>query len=447
MHSDNRAAQRLFRQITQSLLLMVILALGLRIAGMLILRTYNFPTARSPFATTPVEFSFGFETGSIAASLARGHGFSSPFGHPTGPTAWIAPIYPALLAALFKIFGVYSKGAAVAILSLNSLFSALVCIPIVLVGRRTFGDATGLLAGWIWALVPVYMKWPIVWVWDTTLSAFLMAFLFLFTLKLVESSSRKLWAEYGLLWGGAALTNPALLSILPCAFLWVAFQKHRAQRSYLLPAFLMIAAFATCTAPWMIRNAAVMGKPVFIRDNFWFEFHLGNYHLSNAMGWGGKHPTLNHIQLDLYRSLGEVKYIEHFRAEGLDFVGHSPGEFAQLTLRRIAAFWNGGFFAYTYPEWWELPAYVIVSCLSVLGLLLALGNRMNGAFLFAIVLLCYPIVYYFTYPGGRYRYPIEPEMVLLSSYFLCELAKNMRRRFSKAPANIEKLAVSESALV
>ena len=202
------------------------------------------------------------------------------------------------------------------------------------------------------------MKWPIVWVWDTSLSALLLALIFLSTLKLVESSSRKRWIVYGLLWGVAALTNPALLSTLPFSLLWFAMRRRRANQSWLIPAIIVLTTFIVCTAPWMIRNAVVLGKPVFIRDNFWFEFHLGNYHLSNAMGWGGKHPTLNHIQLDLYRSLGEVKYIEHFRGESLEFVRDSPREFAQLTLRRFTAFWNGGFFAYTCGDWWELPAYV-----------------------------------------------------------------------------------------
>src|SRR5258708_19936820 len=30
----------------------------------------------------------------IAASLASGQGFSNPFGPPTGPTAWLGPVYP-----------------------------------------------------------------------------------------------------------------------------------------------------------------------------------------------------------------------------------------------------------------------------------------------------------------------------------------------------------------
>src|SRR6266568_3607649 len=39
-------------------------------------------------------WSFGFETGRVARSLAEGRGFESPFQEPTGPTAWLAPGYP-----------------------------------------------------------------------------------------------------------------------------------------------------------------------------------------------------------------------------------------------------------------------------------------------------------------------------------------------------------------
>ena len=45
------------------------------------------------------------ETGSIAHSLATGKGFSNPFLRDTGPTAWLTPVYPLLVAAAFKLFG------------------------------------------------------------------------------------------------------------------------------------------------------------------------------------------------------------------------------------------------------------------------------------------------------------------------------------------------------
>ncbi len=172
--NPNQNSRTILSKLVHSLVLMVVLAFGLRVVGIVVLRTYNFSTSKSPFSTTPAEFSFGYETGSIAASLARGQGFSSPFGHPTGPTAWIAPVYPTLVAGVFKLLGVYSKESAIAVLSLNSLFSALTCIPMVLIGRRTVGNSPGLLAGWLWAVLPIYMKWPITWVWDMSISALLM---------------------------------------------------------------------------------------------------------------------------------------------------------------------------------------------------------------------------------------------------------------------------------
>src|SRR5581483_6500435 len=54
---------------------------------------------------------FGYEVGRIASSVASGHGFSSPFPGWSGPTAWLGPVYPLLLAAVFKIFGAYSHSS------------------------------------------------------------------------------------------------------------------------------------------------------------------------------------------------------------------------------------------------------------------------------------------------------------------------------------------------
>jgi 4-amino-4-deoxy-L-arabinose transferase-like glycosyltransferase len=407
---------------------MTLLAFALRVTGMLAFHTYHFSTQKSEHSTTPVEFSFGGETGSIAASLAEGQGFSSPFGHPTGPTAWIAPVYPTIVAGVFKVLGVYSKQAAIGILSLNSLFSSLVCLPVVFIGRRIFSNAEGLLAGWVWAVVPIYMKWPITWVWDTSLSALLLALLVLSTVKMTRSNSRTHWLGHGLLWGIAGLTNPALISVLPLSLAWLTVKRHRLQQSRISPLVTILVALIVCLVPWIVRNEIILGKPAFLRDNFWFEFHLGNYHLSNGMGWGGKHPTMNQIQLDFYSKVGEIAYIDHFRAEAIEFVKTYPGEFLGLTYTRIISFW-GGNFGYMFETWWEWLEYTTLSALAVLGFVLALGNRKPGSLLFGTVLFCYPMVYYVVYPAARYRYAIEPEMLLLSSYFLCELVRNFRERF------------------
>src|SRR5260370_41373282 len=62
-----------------------------------------------------------FEVSSIAAHIARGQGFSSPFAADPGPPAWIAPAYPYFVAAVFKIFGIYSATSMAVVLALELL--------------------------------------------------------------------------------------------------------------------------------------------------------------------------------------------------------------------------------------------------------------------------------------------------------------------------------------
>ena len=120
-------------------------------------------------------FGFGWEMGRIGAAIASGHGFSDAFGAPTGPTAWEPPLYPYLTAGVFHIFGIYSRASAFVLLSINSIFSALTCIPIFLISRRIFSEKVAVGSAWTWALLPYVMFWCTRWVWETSFSALLLA--------------------------------------------------------------------------------------------------------------------------------------------------------------------------------------------------------------------------------------------------------------------------------
>src|SRR5262245_37973112 len=93
--------------------------------GLFIRLVVAFSLIGDQFSPERDNFSFGWETGRIARSVALGEGFSSPLHGPTGPTAWMTPVYVYLVAAVFKVFGVYTLASAVVMLTLNSLFSAL----------------------------------------------------------------------------------------------------------------------------------------------------------------------------------------------------------------------------------------------------------------------------------------------------------------------------------
>ena len=89
----------------RELLLIVVIALALRLAEMTFLYSEQLSPARD-------HWQFGYETGRIARSIVEGKGFSNPLFGDTGPTAWMTPVYPYLVAGIFKIFGVYTKTSA-----------------------------------------------------------------------------------------------------------------------------------------------------------------------------------------------------------------------------------------------------------------------------------------------------------------------------------------------
>src|SRR5215467_12860808 len=95
-------------------------------------------------------WEFGWETGRVAHSLALSQGFSSPWPGTSGPTATVAPVYPLILAGVFRVFGMFSVGSALAILGLNSLFSALTVFPVYGLAEKVFGESTARWAGWTW---------------------------------------------------------------------------------------------------------------------------------------------------------------------------------------------------------------------------------------------------------------------------------------------------------
>jgi 4-amino-4-deoxy-L-arabinose transferase-like glycosyltransferase len=369
---------------------------------------------------------FGAEICSIADHIVRGQGFSSPFHQQTGPTAWVAPAYPYLVSLVFRVFGTYTSASALVLLGLQCCMAAATGIAIHALGRRTLGPQIGFWAAWIWALSPIFFRWAVSWIWDFAASAFLLSVVFMLTLDVAEKNTRKLWLSLGALWAVIALTNPALLSVMPFTVLYAAFVNHRAFRSWFASLALAGILFAALVSPWLIRNDLVFGRPVFLRSNFWFEFHLGNYHFSNGLGFAGKHPGANPAEMRKYAEWGEMKYIDYYKQDSLGFVREYPAEFRELTLHRAWWFWDGTPLLYQGREWWQPWKFWPWSAAGWLGLLFLLTRRPRGWLLFASALVVYPIPYYFVYPVAKYRHAIEPELLLLSVYALFVLWGEIR---------------------
>ncbi len=90
------------------------------------------------------EFDFGFEQGHIAGNLARGNGYSVKFGaSPAMPTAWASPLYPLLLAGIFRLWGAFTFESALAVIWLNAIFHGLIASLLYVMGLQLSEGQSG----------------------------------------------------------------------------------------------------------------------------------------------------------------------------------------------------------------------------------------------------------------------------------------------------------------
>jgi hypothetical protein len=393
---------------------------------------------------------FGWEMGRIARALATGFGYADPFTGHSGPTAWSPPLYPLLIAAVFKVFGVYTAASAWVLLTINSIFSAATSSVIYEIAARCF-HRTGrarkiaLWSGWLWALYPAAMQFAVRWIWDMCLTAFLFSKIFVVALRVrgigeqapdSKSSTTIRWAAFGLLAGAVALLNSTLLLFLPVCGLWMLIGVLKAKApmgATLARGALACAVTLACLAPWTIRNYTVFHTFIPMRGNLGAELHQSILPENGGFPWGATIPVCDVCPVfQQYRQMGEAAYVRHEGELAKQEIAAHKLRFIEYSLKRFYFFWvsvpkppEKGVFIEAMRE----ANYFFLNLASLLGLALALKNRIPGAVLFAWAFALVPFTYYLITVQARFRHPLEPMMLILAVY-LFQSATNRRKQRS-----------------
>ncbi len=406
---------------------MVLVALAIRLIVMVFLLPEQLEPRRD-------HWHFGYEAGRIARSIVQGRGFSNPLFEDTGPTAWMTPVYPYLVAGVFKLFGTYTKTSAVVLLSLNALMSALTCVLVFLIARVSFGERVAKWSGWAWAFCPYAIYFPVERIWETWLATLLLCALFLMTLNLENEekhyhrghrgSHGKAWIVFGLLWGllwgVAALTSPALLSVLPFLAGWVIYRRHRRGQRWFGVHVIAAIAFIAVVSPWFVRNYKVFHRFVPFRDNMGIVLRLGTKGTTAHWAPYEVGPWHNPQEWNEFKQLGELAYFDKKKQQAFEFIRAHPGWYAWATIRRAVYLWTGYWSLdreYLAEEPLDPPNILFCSTLTVLALLglrRAWRADWSGALPYALVLFSFPLIYYITSPEVYYRRPIDPFLVILA---------------------------------
>ncbi|HXP17825.1 MAG TPA: hypothetical protein VN868_12045, partial [Terriglobales bacterium] len=232
------------------------------------------------------------------------------------------------------------------------------------------------------------------------------------------------WIGFGLLWGVIALTNTAILSMLPFCLLYIV---SRLPRQQVVGVALCVLTAGLLVSPWLVRNYTVFGKFVFVRDNLPLEMHMANNDQSAGLWTRSEHPGNDLEAMRRFQELGEIRFMEEKQHEVREFIREHPGQFLRFTLERIVYFWIGPPQA-NIVAGYDLMiarhvAFLLPAVLAFAGLCLTLRNGKQGGFLLACFLLVYPLPYYLVNPFPRYKHPIEPEIILLAVYLFWEASR------------------------
>jgi Predicted membrane protein (DUF2079) len=394
---------------------------------------------------------FGWEMGRIARALVTGYGFADPFTGHSGPTAWSPPLYPLLIAGVFKIFGVYTAASAWVLLVINSVFSAATSSVIYEIAMRCF-QPTGrarkiaLWSGWLWALYPAAMQFAVRWFWDMCITTFLFSKVIVIALRVrgigeegspdksrVETQTTGRWVAFGVLSGLIGLLNSTLLLFLPVCGFWMllgAFRRRASLGPVLLRGALSCVLVLAVLAPWVVRNWTVFHAFIPMRGNLGAELHQSVLAGHEGFPWGPTIPVCEVCPVfQEYRQMGEYAYVQRENQLAKREIRDHKLRFVQYSLKRFYFFWvsvpkpvEKGVLIEAARE----ANYFFLSLSGLLGLALALKRRIPGAVLFAWAFALVPLVYYFITVQARFRHPLEPIITILTVYLF--QSATLRRR-------------------
>lgn len=390
------------------------------------------------------------EASSAVDALARTGTLADAFGPGTGPTAHLMPVTIVVAAAVQRALG--DSAAASLVLSLwtlallgaswllaRSLFAKAGWRPAALIGGLAL---LCLLPGHIVQEVADFR------VWEGGLATLLA----LANLWLIVTLDRGEAIAAQPLLIGAALSaatffvSPTTGLAVDACWAWLALRRLPLRRTLAFAA-TAAAALALVLAPWVLRNAQVMGSPILLRDNFGLEIALANYPGAlDPADWLAEsqarmqaiHPNDNAVALARLRAAGgEVAYSRALGRETGDWIRAHPLDFARLALRHYRQFYFPDRWQGALTNWEAFPTLRIelirlVAAFGLAGLLVGLLRRERFYGLFALYIGLAGLPYALVQPVPRYAYVVWPLLAFLAARLLVDIFAGLKAR-GRAP--------------
>jgi 4-amino-4-deoxy-L-arabinose transferase-like glycosyltransferase len=366
----------------------------------------------------------------LARSLLAGQGYSFtknwyPFTPPNTPTAHWSFLYPLYLAGIYTLTGYHPLAAR---LFQGIVGGALICFLVYLIGRRIVDEKVGLVGAALAAAYGYFIYYSAALMTETFFIVFVLFSLYL-SLELKEKPTLGRWILLGLGLGMASLLRQTLLLFVPFLLLWLFWElKKKDIRWWYFT--IPVVVITLLIIPWTIRNYLVYHHFLLLNSNAGYALYTSN-NPEMAASWSN--DTV--MQMEVPEELTGQNEAELDRAltrKGLEFIVADPQRYLWLNLDK-----TGEYFKF-WPSSDSSRMSNLVRVLSFglylpfmfLGVCLSLSRWRSFVLLYLFIVI-HTAIHLLSWPGLRYRLPVDAVLMVFAGVALLELARrliNWRRR-------------------
>ena len=346
-------------------------------------------------------------------------------------TFYQAPLYPYFLGSLYTLFGQDLLTVRLGHILLGSTSCALLAVA----GHRLFSRNVGVLAGLMLAVYAPALFFDGL-IQKATLGMFLLCAA-LALLSQLASQPRKLWTWLwvGVILGGLIITRENALVFAIAVLAWLALSRTLG-RSRFLFAGVFVLGLGVVLLPTAIRNQLVGDEFLLTTAQFGPNLYIGNNPDADGtyqpLVFGRGDPRYERqdatqlAEMGMGRALTPGQVSQYWTNRALDYVRTQPGDWLQLTYRKVILAANSAEVADTEDQLshadWSIPlrltGYVwhfgTLAPLAVAGMWLTWHQR-HKLSLFYVMLAAYAGSLVVFAIMGRYRYPLVPILVLFAA--------------------------------
>lgn len=399
------------------------------------------------FAGMPIQISDEQDYNVLAISLVERGEFAYS---PGNPASLRPPLYPALVAGMYSLFGVESFQA---VRLLQAGLSLLTVWLLFKFGCEAFSQRVGVWLSGLYAFYPSMLGYNNLLLTEVVFTFFLCAACFSLVL-FWKRDSIGYAAASGCLFGLAALTRSVLWlwPIVLCAFMLIFGQSRLSRRA--ASALALFAAFALTLAPWSIRTSRLEKTFTAVDTMGGRNLMMGNYEYTplyrswDAISMEGE-ESWDSVLSSHYPESGSTTQGQRDKLAaraGIEFVLKHPGLTLQRDVVKLMQFWGlereliAGL---ARGLWGECSAiamvfmtlvicgsYVASMLTSVFGLFLAppSDRRIHGSLLLITAFICG--MHTLVFAHSRYHLPLMPIVLAYSASAIANAREVWIRRRS-----------------